>query len=352
MTIAQNNWLEFLQQQGANNTDGTITDFGNPETEQQTAVDGNVIVPLQHLGLIRASGGDTTDFLQGQTSNDVKQVDTDHHQLSSYSTPKGRMLALFTLFKRDDDYYLQLPQSLLDTVLKRLTMFVMRSDVTLANAGDELPAFGLSGPQAEKLLQNTLGSCPSEPDQSLTTNGITVLRRPGDTPRFICIGAADRLISLWQGLAGDTIPAGADAWNLLEIRAGIPSVEADTVEAFVPQMVNLQLVNGVNFKKGCYPGQEVVARMQYLGKLKRRMYRVRIESSNTPAAGTELFSPASASGQGAGRVVRSAPSPDGGIEMLVVAEISSAESQSLYLTDENGPQLELLQLPYAFEQNN
>ncbi|MEN8171204.1 MAG: folate-binding protein [Pseudomonadota bacterium] len=348
----QSNWLDFLQQQGATIHEGRVADFGNAKTELQSVTNTNIIAPLTHLALLRASGSDSAEFLQGQTSNDVRHVDAGHHQLSSYCTPKGRMLALFTLFMRDDDYYLQLPHELLEAVQKRLTMFVMRSDVKLDSVGDELPAFGLSGPQAETLINKALGSFPSDPDQSLTIDGVTVLRRPGDTPRFICLAATERLTALWQNLATEAQPVGSAPWDLLEIRAGIPNISSGSVEAFVPQMLNLQLINGVNFKKGCYPGQEIVARMQYLGKLKRRMYRAQSDSKELPAPGTELFSPESASGQGAGKVVRAAPSPDGGNELLVVAEISSAEQQVLFLENENGPQLKMLELPYAFEQRS
>ena len=351
MSEQQNSWLSFLQQQGAIINEGRVADFGNTAAELQ-GVDNTIIVPLTHLALLRASGADTADFLQGQTSNDVRHVDAEHHQLSSYCTPKGRMLALFTLFMRDDDYYLQLPQELLEAVQKRLTMFVMRSAVKLESMGDTLPSFGLSGPQADALLSKALGDCPGEAGESLTIDGITVLRRPGTLPRFICHGETEKVIALWQSLAADVQPAGADPWDLLEIRAGIPNISSASVEAFVPQMVNLQLVDGVNFKKGCYPGQEVVARMQYLGKLKRRMYRVHADSTPPPVTGTALFSPDSASAQGAGKVVRAAPSPDGGSELLVVAEVSHAEQQTLFLQDENGPQLTLLELPYPFEQND
>lgn len=349
MAIEHNDWHGFLQQQGAKIEDGRVIDCGDAAGELQHAVTGNVLVPLCHLGLLRASGSDTATFLQGQTSNDVRLVDAAHHQLSSYSTAKGRMLALFTLFMREADYYLQLPQPLLEAVQKRLTMFVMRSDVKLEEVSAQLPTLGLSGPQAPQLLQQALGGCPDEPGDALTIDGVTLLRIPGPHPRFICLGETARLSTLWQTLAAEAKAAGAAAWDLLDIRAGIPNLDSGTIEAFVPQMVNLQLINGVNFKKGCYPGQEVVARMQYLGKLKRRMYRAAVAQAEPPAAGTALFSPGSESGQGAGRVVRAAPSPEGGSELLIVAEISSAEAQALYLQDENGPQLTLLDLPYAYE---
>lgn len=352
MGTEQSNWLSFLQQQGATIVEGRIADFGNAETELQRLAASNVIIPLPHLGLLRAKGADTGDFLQGQTSNNVRQVDAEHHQLSSYCTPKGRMLALFTLFMRDNDYYLQLPQELLEAVQKRLSIFIMRSEVKLERIDNELASFGLNGPQADKLLSKALGRCPVEPGQSLTLDGVTLLRRPGDSPRFICLASTERLTALWQILATEAWPVGSAGWDLLEIRAGIPDISNGSVEAFVPQMVNLQLIDGVNFKKGCYPGQEVVARMQYLGKLKRRMYRVSLDVTEPPVAGTTLYSPDSESAQGAGKVVRAASSPDGGSELLVVAEISSAEQQTLYLESADGPQLKLLELPYAFEQND
>jgi folate-binding protein YgfZ len=137
----------------------------------------------------------------------------------------------------------------------------------------------------------------------------------------------------------------------MDIRAGIPNVFEDTVEAFVPQMANLQLVGGVSFTKGCYTGQEVVARMQYLGKLKRRMYHARVDAGQPPTPGTEVFSPSSDSGQGAGRIVDAAASPDGGYEVLAVLQISSADANDLQLGDIDGPALQLMELPYAFEQS-
>ena len=352
MANEQNNWLSFLQQQGANFNEGRVTDFGNAAAELEGVTTQDIIAPLTHLTLLRASGDDSAEFLQGQTSNDVRKVNAEHHQLSSYCTPKGRMLALFTLFMRDNDHYLQLPQELQEAVQKRLTMFVMRSAVKLENVGDELPSFGLNGPQAAALLSKALGSCPAEPGDSLTIDGVTMLRRPGEPARFICLGAADKLITLWQTLAPDTRAVGASPWDLLEIRAGIPNISSGSVEAFVPQMVNLQLIDGVNFQKGCYPGQEIVARMQYLGKLKRRMYRMHTDAAQLPATGTALYSPDSASAQGAGKVVRAALAPEGGSELLVVAEVTNAEQQTLFLDNEHGPQLTLLELPYAFESND
>lgn len=341
-------WQQFLQQQGARLDEGGVRNFGDAVAELQHSLQGDILCPILHQGLLRASGTDTATFLQGQTSNDVRHVDGEHHQLNSYCTPKGRILTLFRLFQRGDDYFLQLPQQLLAATQKRLTMYILRSQVILTDASGELPCLGLAGPNAPQLLQQQLGIAPTEVGEALTHNEVTVLRIPGETPRFLLFAPVERAISLWQSLTPAARPVGAPCWQLQEIQAGLPSVVEATVEAFVPQMLNLQLVDGVNFKKGCYPGQEVVARMQYLGKLKRRMYRARSNGDEPPKAGDELFSPVSESGQGSGKVVAAAPAAEGGHELLVVAEIAGVEQGALYLGDATGPRLELLPLPYPF----
>lgn len=343
-------WQKTLIEQGATIADNKVTDFGNPQGEIQAAAEGDILCDLSHFSLIRASGEDTATFLQGQFSNDVRQVSATSHQLSSYSSPKGRMLALFRLFQRDDAYYLSLPPDLLGSTLKRLQMFVLRSNVSLEDVTEHLIRFGLSGPNSEVLLREHLGQFPAEKEGSLTAREITVLRIAGEHPRFELHGPFAPMQNLWNALALHAQKVGADGWELLDIQAGLPTVYPETIEAFVPQMVNLQLVNGVSFKKGCYTGQEIVARMQYLGKLKRRMYRAHVATSSRPLPGDELVSPHSASGQGAGKVVRAAPAPAGGYEMLCVVEIVAADSGEIYLASENAVKLEILSLPYRFEQ--
>jgi folate-binding protein YgfZ len=155
--------------------------------------------------------------------------------------------------------------------------------------------------------------------------------------------------ALWEEAEQVATPTSRESWALLDIRAGMPTVYESTKEAFVPQMANMQLIDGVSFTKGCYTGQEVVARMQYLGKLKRRMYRAKVDTGQAPASGSALFSASDASGQGAGKVVDAAASPEGGFELLVVTPTSCAEADDLRLGDENGPALQILDMPYAFE---
>lgn len=303
------------------------------------------ITDLSHFGLIRASGPDLRSFLQGQLTNDVNAVSADRAQISSYCSPKGRMLGSFWILQRGEDLYLQLPIDRLEAVLKRLRMFVLRSQVSLEDASTRLARFGIAGDCAAAMLPFV----PAEDQATITRDQLTVLRLPGDRPRFELLGPPELLAARWREMAGEAEQTGGDFWSLMDIRAGIPQVFEETVEAFVPQMANLQLIGGVSFKKGCYTGQEVVARMQYLGKLKRRMYRARIDTAEAPKPGTEVFSPSSESGQGAGRIVDAAASPEGGFEVLAVVQISSAEAADLRLGGADGPPLKLLPLPYAFE---
>jgi hypothetical protein len=306
------------------------------------------LLDLSHYGLIRVSGEDMRTYLQGQVTNDVNRVTATTAQPNSYCSPKGRMLGSFWLFERDGDLFAQLPGEQLANTLKRLSMFVLRSKVTLSDASDALARAGIAGDCAPDLLAGLVGTVPEETWGTVTQGEITVLRLPGDRPRFELIGPEQPMLELWSGLADSAAPTGPEFWHLMDIRAGLPNVYQATSEAFVPQMANLQLIGGVSFTKGCYTGQEVVARMQYLGKLKRRMYRARIPAEANPAPGTELFSPHSESGQGAGRVVDAAPSPDGGFEALVVLQIDVAEAGEVTVGSAEGPRLELLSLPYAF----
>ncbi len=322
-------WQEFLNQQRLD--DGPLPDCA--------------LTDLSHIGLLRVSGEDARDFLQGQLTNDINKVDATHSQLSAYCSPKGRMLASFRILERDDALLLMLPAERLAATLQRLRMFVLRSKVQIEDVSDSLVRIELSGDCAPDLLPI---DPPGEDNGVHSLDGYTVIRVPGDRPRFQVLGDPEAMQALWEEAAGTARPTSAVAWALLDIRAGIPTVYEATVEAFVPQMTNLHIIDGVSFTKGCYTGQEIVARMHYLGKLKRRMYRVRIDSSDRPAPGEALYSPHSASGQGTGRIVSSAPSPDGGYEALAVIEIAAVEAGDIHLGAVDGPRLTFLDLPYTF----
>jgi len=344
-------WKRQLDDAGAVlDETGRVLHFADPASELQSA-DGLVLADLSHLAVIAVRGEDAASFLQGQFSNDIQKVDAGHSQLAAWCNPKGRMLAALRIFHRENAFYLLLEHSLLEPTLKRLRMYVLRSKVTLEDAGEDLPGFGLSGPEAEARLAELLGSAPAVPGDALEREAVTVLRLPGPHPRFSLHAPAATLGPLWSRLReGGARPVGAHVWALQDIRAGQPSIHPGTQEAFVPQMVNLEVIGGVSFKKGCYTGQEVVARMHYLGKPKRRMFRARAETDSVPPPGTEIL--AAGAEQSAGKVVDAQPAPEGGVELLAVLQLSAVEGgAALHLGGAQGPQLTLLSLPYALEQD-
>ncbi|HKK05140.1 MAG TPA: folate-binding protein YgfZ [Gammaproteobacteria bacterium] len=341
-------WKAHLEQKGAVFDADTVRDFGDPQGETRATTGQVVLADLSHLGLIAAAGEDAMEFLQGQLSNDVRQVDTEHSQLAAYCSPKGRILADLRLFRREETYYLILPRAILEPTLKRLRMFVLRSRVTLNDASETLVGFGVAGPQADAALSSALGAVPGTVDEVSHGQGLSVIRLPGSSPRFHVFGSPEAAIALWERLGPQSRPVGAGAWGLLDILAGLPSIDPATVDTFVPQMVNLQAIGGVSFKKGCYPGQEVVARTHYLGKLKRRMYRAHVETDRAPQPGEEIYATDSPE-QSAGRIVSAQRSPEGGYELLAVIQIASAEKNALHLGDAEGPGLVLRELPYALE---
>lgn len=310
----------------------------------------SVLVNLSPLKLILVSGEDAEKFLQGQITNDIRNVSENRFQIAGHCTPKGRMLANFVVFRRQQSYLLQMPADTHQMLLKRLPMYILMSKVKIEDASDELCRFGFAGDSAPERLREQLDSIPGDPWESVQTGGISLLRHPGTVPRFELVGEYGPMTDLWRELSAKAIPGDLGYWSLLDIRAGIGVIVGATSEAFVPQMTNMHLLNGISFTKGCYTGQEVVARMKYLGKLKRRMYLARVDSNTTPKPGDEVYAKGSQSGQGAGKIVDAQPSPEGGYELLSVLEIASFESDDVHLCDSNGPRLMFQQLPYSFEQ--
>ena len=315
-------WTDFLARQGLSADSET---FGDLPGELAAARDGTVVVPLLNQGLIRASGEDAASFLHNLLTNDVQNLKVDEVRFAGFCTPKGRLLASFHIWHEGADLLLALSADIQPAILKKLSMYVLRSKVKLSDPG--LVLLGLAGPNAQALAEEFKG---------------------------VAIGGGHHLIALpveaataaWPKLTASARPAGVAAWRWIEIATGQPRIVAATQEAFVPQMVNMEVaaVGGVIFTKGCYPGQEIVARTQYLGKVKRRMYRARLDAALPP--GTDVFTP-EAGDQHCGTLVTVAPSPDGGYECLLVVQSSGAEAGEIHLGSASGPKVQLLTLPYA-----
>ena len=224
-------------------------------------------------------------------------------------------------------------------------MYILRAKAKLADAGSTLAIIGLAGRGAESLLAGLGASVPEPMRLSRFEHGSVIGLGP---LRFQIVVPAEQAAALWQKLSATARPVGLAAWRWLDIAAGIPHIAPQTQELFVPQMVNFELVGGIGFKKGCYPGQEIVARTQYLGKIKKRMWRAALADGATITAspGSPLYAP-STGDQVCGNVVNVAPSPEGGSELLVVVPEDVAQAGQIHLGAVDGPQLQLLALPYA-----
>jgi tRNA-modifying protein YgfZ len=272
-----------------------------------------IAVPLTQLGLIEARGTDAAAFLQGQFSNDVRRVGAQQAQLSSYNSPKGRMLAVLHVLADGDGFLLELHRSLLEATLKRLKMYVLRSKVTLAEVADRA-LLGLAGPDAAALLTDAGLEVPAAPLACAWSDGACVMRRLGEAPRYSVLAPLARLARLQERLAEATSAGGIDDWKRLDIEAGVPTVYPETQEHFVAQMCNLDALGGISFDKGCYTGQEVIARVHYRGAVKRHMSRV-LTPEQGVAPGSAFALPDGRNGE----VVDAAPHPNGGSVALVVA---------------------------------
>lgn len=288
--------------------------------------------PLSDWGVLRARGPDAAAFLNGQLTQDMLQLGAARARLAGYCSPKGRLLATFIAWRpAEDEILLACSADLLAATLKRLSMFVLRAKCRLDDASADWPLHGLAGASAAALLAKT------PDDWGVALHGAA---------QAIRLPQADGCLrALWAGAAPPPAPPLPEpAWRWLEVRSGLPRVAAATADQFVPQMLNLELLGGVNFKKGCYPGQEVVARSQYRGTLKRRTYLM--DSSAALAPGMEVFHSADPQ-QPAGMVVLAASLPDDRHAALVELKIAALQGGELRAA--HGVRLSACALPYALD---
>ena len=290
------------------------------------------VAPLDHLGVIRVSGEDAANFLHGQLTQDFALLDLQHARLAAFLSAKGRMQASFIGFKRSaTEVLLVCSRDLLPATLKRLSMFVLRAKAKLSDATTDFALYGLAG---DALLSIASTAQPAWAKADFDAQTLVHLYPALGQPR-----------GLWIAPAGSPAPQSPALdpalWAWGEVHSGVATLTAPLVDAFVPQMLNYESVGGVNFKKGCYPGQEVVARSQFRGTLKRRAYLAHAEAPLQ--VGAEVFA-ASDAEQPCGTVVQVAQAPQGGWDAIISLQIASAGEALRQAAD--GPALTLLPLPY------
>ena len=298
--------------------------------------------PLSHESILAVRGPDANKFLQGQVTCNLNYLSETHASLGARCTPKGRMQSSFRIISVADGYLLAMASELLEAQLSDLKKYAVFSKSKLMDESTQWARFGLSG--ADGLL-NQLGlTLPDEADSVARHNDLMALRtHDGRAELWV---PAEQTETVTAQLASHLQKAPLNTWLLAQVRAGMGQVMGPTRELFIPQMINLQALDGVSFKKGCYTGQEIVARMQYLGKLKRRLQRLALAGTELPAPGTPLFSPVH--GSSVGEVVLAAQSEDG-IELLAVLQDDAAADGRIHLNSPEGLALSMLSLPYSLD---
>ncbi|MFK4134024.1 YgfZ/GcvT domain-containing protein [Pseudomonas luteola] len=296
---------------------------------------------LSHEGILAIRGADAGKFLQGQVTCNINYLNAETSSLGARCTPKGRMVSSFRIVQIQEGYLLAMAKELVEPQLTDLKKYAVFSKSTLADESAEWVRFGASVETAQKALPSL--TLPEQVNGVAHFDGMLAIRLSGQrieiwTPSALAESFHQQLSSIAPEIA-------LEHWLLGQIREGIGQVFGPTRELFIPQMINLQAVDGVSFKKGCYTGQEIVARMQYLGRLKRRLYRLKVDA-DTPAPGTELFSPVHNSS--VGEVVLAARD-DGRTEFLAVLQIDAKEDGRIHLASNEGPVCELLDLPYVID---
>lgn len=286
------------------------------------------------MGVIRVAGVDAASFLQGQLTQDVLQAGLHEARLAAFCNAKGRMQASFVVFKRSpEELLLVCSRDLLATTLKRLSMFVLRAKAQLSDA---TPEFGLIG-----LMGDAVAALGADGRQTWSKT------EAGPASVVVLPAGAGVLRALWCAPAGTPPPAGPaitpQAWAWVSVRSGVAMLSQPIFEAFVPQMLNYESIGGVNFKKGCYPGQEVVARSQFRGTLKRRAYLA--HSDAALSCGQEIFHSIDPE-QPCGLVAAACAAPDGGCDAIISIQTSASASGSLHAGSAGGATLSLLPLPY------
>ncbi|KAG8154169.1 CAF17-like 4Fe-4S cluster assembly/insertion protein YgfZ [Burkholderia catarinensis] len=306
-------------------------------------------MPLPQFGVIDVAGDDAATFLHSQLTNDIEHLDAASARLSGYCSAKGRLLGSFLTWRAGHGVRLLVSKDVQPAVQKRLSMFVLRAKAKLTDASDALAVVGFAG-DVRDALSGIFDALPDGVHVKVDGPAGALIRVPdaAGRKRYLWIGPRAEVDARLAALAG-TLPVVSPAvWDWLDVRAGEPRITQPAVEQFVPQMVNFDVIGAVNFRKGCYPGQEVVARSQYRGTIKRRTALAHVAGeTDTVHAGVELFH-SDDPGQPCGMIVNAAAAPAGGVDALVEIKLAALDNGTVHLGSADGPVLAFDALPYAW----
>ncbi|MEH6577530.1 MAG: folate-binding protein [Amphritea sp.] len=333
-------WLDTLKSHNVQIDNAGHAIIASPQSASTT------ITPLTHLGIFDVIGPDALSFLQGQLSCDLNDVAAGQSRLGSHCNIKGSMVSLSRLIAVEDGFWLRTTLSTLAQGQANLKKYMMFSKSESQDISAQIVGLGIQGEQAAQLLASLCTAVPEADDQCVATHNGVLVKEPGE--RFELWLPVEEAQAILPKLLKQAALSDSNSWQLADIRQGIPSLQPETLETFIPQMTNLQIFGGVSFSKGCYTGQEIITRLQHRGKLKRPMFRLSADIAEPPVAGTSL---SSADRDGIGTVVAAAKTEDGRVELLAVMLKDSFDdnSQKIHLESSNGAVLNRLDLPYELD---
>ena len=346
-------WSEFLTTQNAQfDEQGKICSFGHSELERFMIKNGPVVTSLTHQALIKVSGSEALTFLQAQLTSDINAVSDTQAQFSAYCDPQGQVLANFLVFKYKGDFYLNFDASLRESILKRLTMFVLRSDVQLTEVSNELIQVGFAGEFGDLDVQRRLSTKVKDTFESgrIEVEGmqdIIVVKVPGPYHKYALFGPADQMINAWKKIRDNSDVTNNYDWNLLNIAAGVPEVTSETSGKFTAQFFNLDKFDAINFKKGCFPGQEIIARIHYRGKVTKRMLRIHLNEVISLLPGDALALKDQNEKTHKLTIINANPDVFNGTLCLAIGTLKSLEAIEGDLVTESGEAAVIEPLPYS-----
>jgi len=301
---------------------------------------------LANFGFIRIAGPDSSKFLQGQLSCDITQITTKLSSLGAHCNPKGRMLALFRLLLWQNDYFMLLPKSILPETLATLQKYARFCKTQLTDVSAEFACFGCYGESADAMLAEFLAPIPTHINNVVINNNCLLVRiaNPNSTTdtfaRVLVIGKQPDIISIHKTLLTQASEANAQDWHLLDIQAKLAQLYPQTIATLTPHELNLPALNGVSFSKGCYTGQEVVARMEHLGKLKKHLCLVKLATASQPTPGTAIVGRTAQ--QPVGRLVDFAATNDNHFIGLALIQDNAIENNTICLADDTSSNIEII----------
>lgn len=341
--LVPNGWQAFLERAGAVIDTSGLRNFGQPEAECRQALSGDTLADLSHYGLIEVAGEEAQKFLASLFTGDIRLLSPERGQFTAWCDGKGRVIATFWVFMHGGACYLLLPKEMLPVIMKRLRQFLLRVKATVVDVSTKIVRIGISGSTAESRLADLCDAPPpTQVGETKAFGGCTLVSiLSANNLRWLAVGTLEAVQSLWQGLQATAIPVGPAAVTLLDTLSGVPYLVTETSGEFLPQMLNLEALGGLCFTKGCYPGQEVIARLQYRGQLKRCVYLAYGNSAEIPVPGTKLYRAGIT--DNVGIVLSAAMHPDGKIAVLAVVDLELRVQGDIHLMSAEGPELSFVE---------